>query len=95
MYYFDYSYCVYKDIPTHYLKNSEKVDKTRSRRYGEPIQRIAKLSDELLFQSRIRGKIEGEISYLNPEKTSGFIKGKDSLEYYFSESYIVNDDRKK
>ena len=34
-YAFDYSFCVHHDIPTHYLRNTEKIEKNRSLSEGE------------------------------------------------------------
>lgn len=95
LYSFDYSYCVYKDIPTHYIKNSERIDKSRSRSSGEPIKRIAQLTDELLFQSGIRGRIEGTVSYLDATASSGFAIDSDGNSYFILASDIIKSDRKK
>ena len=95
VYSFDYAYCVYKDIPTHYIKDSEKIDKSRSRIHGEAIQRIAQLSDDLFSQSKIRGKIEGKITILSEEKDAAFIEGDDGKTYFLSKSYILSSERKK
>ncbi len=83
VYSFDYAYCIYQDIPTHYIKNSEKIDKTRSTLIGEPIKRVAQLSDELLIQSEIKGKVEAEITYVSEEGRSGFAKCTDNGISYF------------
>ncbi len=95
IYSFDYAYCIYKDIPTHYVKNSEKIDKSRSRNTGEPIKRIAQLNDELLHQASIIGKIEGTIYYLGTDKTAGFINGTDGEEYFFQKTNIIKADKNK
>lgn len=95
LYSFDYSYCVYKDIPTHYIKNSERIDKSRSRSSGEPIKRIAQLTDELLFQSGIRGRIEGTVSYLDATASSGFAIDSDGNSYFILASDIIKSDLKK
>lgn len=95
IYSFDYSYCVYKDIPTHYIIGSERIDKSRSTLYGEPIQRIAQLSEELLFQSKIIGKIDGTINFLSPEKDSGFAIGSDGKSYFISKDYVIQADKHK
>lgn len=93
IYAFDYAYCVYKDIPTHYTIGTEKIERSRSRKTGEPIKRIAQLSDELIQQASISGKINGTIMYLNDEKSNGFIKGVDGKEYYFSRKRIIKSDK--
>lgn len=95
VYSFDYAYCVYKDIPTHYVKDTEKIDRQRSRTIGEPIKRIAQLSDDLFVQSMLPGKIEGEIIFLNDEKNLGFIKGTNGQEYFFTKANIIKSDTKK
>ena len=41
-YAFDYAYCVFQEIPTHYIKNTEKIDKARSLKNGEWITRMFK-----------------------------------------------------
>ena len=94
-YYFDYAFCVYQDLPTHYIKSTERIDKSRSRITGEPILRIAQLSDELIIQSSLPGKIDGEIKYLGQMNESGIILGADGKEYFFSISNIINVDKKK
>lgn len=95
VYYFDYAYCVYRDLPTHYIKNSSRIDTERSRSKGEPIRRTAQLTDELILQSALPGKIDGSISYLGEDKKSGFIEGADKKTYFFTRSFIIKDDAKK
>lgn len=96
LYAFDYAFCVYKDIPTHYIKNTNKIDKTRSFKTGNIISKTTKLDDDLLLQSNIPGKILGKITYIGTSNTkeSGFITGEDGIEYYFSTSNIIKSDRK-
>lgn len=94
VYSFDYAYCVYKDIPTHCIKNSNKIDKDRSFKTGKAIERISRLSDELIFQASIPGKITGEVIFLgNTKKTVGFIKGENQEEYFFDKSDIIETDK--
>lgn len=96
LYAFDYSFCVYKDIPTHYIKNTNKVDKTRSFKTGNIISKVTKLDDDLIFQSNIPGKISGTVTYIAANNSeSGFITGVDGVQYYFSKSYIIKSDRAK
>lgn len=95
IYNFDYAYCVYKDIPTHYVKGSEKIDKTRSRSIGEPIKRVAQLSDELIVQSSLPGKINGKIDNVFEEIEGGTIMGEDKKKYIFLKAYIIKQDRKR
>lgn len=95
VYSFDYAYCLYRDIPTHYVKDSEKIDKTRSNLSGEPIKRVAQLSDELLIQSDIRGKLEGKIVYLGQGNRSGFVEDTNGTTYFISMDTVIASDRKK
>ena len=70
---FDYAYCVLYDIPTHYTKGTERLDKSRSRASGERIGKVTKITDSLIEQASIIGKIEGEITFLNESSTIGFV----------------------
>lgn len=95
IYSFDYAYCVYRDIPTHYVKDSEKIDRTRSTLTGEAIKRVAQLTDELLFQADIRGKIEGYITFLGDGNRSGFVTDSNGTQYYISMDLVIASDKKK
>jgi hypothetical protein len=92
-YAFDYSYCVLNDMPTHYLKGTEKIDRLRSLRTGEWITRITNINNEIIAQSEISSKIEGEISFLKND--SGFVKGDDGSDYFFSKQYVIETDVNK
>ena len=94
VYAFDYAYCVYKDIPTHCIKNSNKIDKVRSIKTGEPIRRISRLDDDLIFQSNLPGKITGEVIFIGT-KTMGFIKGSDNEQYFFDKNDVIKSDKSK
>lgn len=94
IYWFDYSYCIYADIPTHRQKNSEKIDKTRSKENGEWISTITTITDELLIQANLPGKIDGHISYLNSERTAGFISDGKRDDYFFVPDFIIETDKK-
>lgn len=95
LYSFDYAYCVYKDIPTHYIKGTERIDKTRSLSIGESIKRTAQLSDELLYQAEVPGKIEATITFLDVNQTSGFALDSDGNSYFITASRLIKSDRKK
>ena len=95
VYSFDYVYCVYKDIPTHYIRGSEKLDKTRSNKTGEPIKRIAQLSEEIMIQADIRGKVEGSVVFLSDEGTSGSVRGDDGKDYFLLTQFLIESDRRK
>lgn len=93
IYWFDYSYCVYADIPTHYQYNSEKIARSRSIHEGAWITRITQITDELLLQTSLPGKIEGSITYLNSERTVGFINNGMRDDIFFTRDTIVQSDR--
>lgn len=93
VYEFDYAYCIYKDIPTHYIKGTEKIDKTRSRRNGTLIKRIAQLSDELIAQSDIVGKIIAEVTYIGERGNNGFAITDSGEEYFISTKDIIGNNQ--
>lgn len=92
-YSFDYAYCIYTGLATHFLKGTERIDKLRSRINGEWIERITTLSDELLDHASLPGKIEGIVNWVKDHK--GFIKGDDGEEYFWDASFIIESDRDK
>lgn len=92
-YSFDYAYCLLKNIPSHYITDTEKIDRDRSLETGVWITRVTQLSQEVLEQAELPGKIEGEIQFLRGK--SGFVKSDDGSEYFFLESNIIETDRNK
>lgn len=96
VYAFDYAFCVYKDIPTHNIRNTDKIDKSRSFKTGEPIKRISRLNDELISQANIPGKISGRVTFLgDSDNIAGFITGLDDKQYFFNRSNIIKSDKQK
>lgn len=95
VYQFDYSYCILKDIPTHYVKNTDKVDKTRSEKTGEHIGKITKITDELIEQAGIPGKILGKLIYVNEEYTNGFAIIDDKSEFFITINDVILSDQTK
>jgi hypothetical protein len=93
-YAFDYTYCVFKDIPTHYQKGTQKIDKNRSLTTGEWISRVQKLSDGIIQHANIEQKILGTIDYV--QNDSAFIIS-DSREgtFFLTRSHIISEDSKK
>ena len=91
IYEFDYSYCISKGVPTHVLRDSDRVCKSRSILEGKWVSRVASVSDELLVHANLPGKIEGEITFYNPEGKAGFIDGGDGESYFFEDSSVVDD----
>ena len=92
-YSFDYAYCVLKNVPSHYILDTEKIDRERSLSTGVWITRVTQLNQEILEQAELPGKIEGEIEFLRGR--SGFVKSDDGGQYFFLESNIIETDRTK
>lgn len=93
-YWFDYSYCLFADIPTHYQFGSERIARSRSMSEGEWITTVTKVTDELLLQANLPGKLDGTITYLNTEKTAGFISSGSRGDYFFTNNFVIQSDRK-
>jgi len=92
-YAFDYAYCILQEIPTHYVIGTERIDRLRSLKTGEWITRVTNINEEIIAQSEIPNKIEGEISFLSNEK--GFVRGQDGVDYFFTKQYIIESDSNK
>lgn len=95
VYGFDYAYAVYKEIPTHNIKNSDRIDRLRSRSTGQWINKITTINDNVIEHSRINGKIEGSVDYVGKDNHSGFIIGDDNKSYFFSKDMIIDNDKNK
>jgi hypothetical protein len=91
IYQFDYSYCVAKEIPTHHLNGSDKIDKSRARKTGNWARNIAHISEDLLESAGLPGKIEGTIQIINDKV--GSIKGEDGYDYFLMVEEIVLSDK--
>lgn len=94
VYAFDYSYAVLKDIPTHHYSDSERINRERSVKDGKWIGRVAQISDELLEQAALPGKIEGQIDYVGVN-SAGFIKSDANEQYFFMKSDVIESDQNK
>lgn len=95
IYMFDYAFCVYKDIPTHYLLGTERLDKSRNRKTGQFIKKVTNISETLVVQSILPGKIEGEIVFLNDNRDIGFVKSDEGSECFISRNSVISDDTAK
>ena len=93
VYSFDYAYSVLRDLPTHYIEGSEKQNKERSLESGVWINRVAQISEELIEQAALPGKIEGCISFLHED--TGFIHCDNGNRYFFQNANIFESDRAK
>jgi len=85
---------MYKEIPTHNIKNTERIDKQRSRITGQWINKITTVNDNIIEHSKIAGKIEGIVDYVGNDN-SGFIIGDDKQQYYFNKDMIIDNDKNK
>ena len=92
-YKFDYSYCFTNEIPTHHILGTDKIDRSRSRKLGNWANNIAQISEEIIEQAGLPGKINGEIQFL--ANGAGFIKGNDGNDYYLVFEEIINPEKYK
>lgn len=93
VYSFDYAYSVLRDLPTHHIKGTEKQNKERSLKNGTWITRVSQVSEELIEQAALPGKIEGSIIFVHED--AGFINCDSNERYFFDSSNIISDDRSK
>lgn len=92
-YWFDYAYCLYADIPTHYQFNSERIARSRSKDEGTWISTVTRVTDELIIQANLPGKLDGTITYLNAERTAGFISDGNRDDFFFTTGFIIQSDK--
>jgi cold shock CspA family protein len=95
IYAFDYAYSILKDLPTHYVNGSEKINKDRTLKDGVWISRVAQVSSELIEEAALPGKIEGQVNFLLGERDMGFLECDNGVKYFFEMSSLVESDRKK
>jgi len=86
-------YRVFKNIPSHYVSGTEKIDRDRSLRNGVWITRVTQLNQEIIEQVELPGKIEGEIEFIR--EGSGFVKSDEGGQYFFMKSFVIESDRTK
>lgn len=92
-YAFDYAFAVSKGIPTHRMTDSEKIYRERSITGGRWLTRLATITDELIDQASLPGKMEGSIDYMADE--GGFILSDDGEEFYFQCQDVIQSDKSK
>ena len=92
-YSFDYSYCVLKDLPTHRMKDSDKICQDRSNITGRWLDRFAKINQELIDHATLPGKKDGQFDYI--KDNSGFIISDDSDQFFFTRNGIIESDKNK
>lgn len=92
-YAFDYSFCVNHDLPTHYMRDTERIDKSRSRQTGVWVTRIAQLNETLVKHASLLNKVNGTVSLVS--RQSGFIKEEGTeKEYWFAFQDVISEDQK-
>ncbi|MGP2861142.1 hypothetical protein ACTVMW_03380 [Serratia bockelmannii] len=101
VYSFDFSFCVLKDIPTHRMNDDERVYKERSGDKGRWSSRKAEISQGMIEQASLPGKVEGKIIYYLQDKGNGFVVPDDeyksiaSGEIFFQCQSIIDEDKGK
>lgn len=93
IYAFDYSFCVLKELTTHFLLNSQKVDKERSFNKGNWVTRNVTINEELLIQAEKPGKITGIFKFIGDN--GGFITDEKNIEYLYNIDKIIQSDKMK
>src|SRR5690606_10054075 len=93
VYAFDYAYCVLRDIPTHYQKGSEKINRDRSVADGEWIGRTVQITQDVIDQASLPGKVNGTITYWSGR--GGFILEESGRQFFFLPSDVIESDRGK
>jgi hypothetical protein len=93
IYEFDYAFSIFKEIPTHRMIDSEKVNHLRTNVNGRWLDREATITDEVMLHAAVPGKIEGSIDYM--KGTSGFIVCDHGQEYFFNTSDVIEADKSK
>src|SRR5690606_22720293 len=71
VYSFDYSFCVLKDIPTHHVAGTEKVNRDRTLLDGEWIGRTIQISQDVVNHAAFPGKQDGQICHC--ERVEGLL----------------------
>jgi hypothetical protein len=93
VYALDYAFCVLKDIPTHHIRGTEKIDKERSLAGGEWINRTIQVSRDVIDAASIPGKLDGNIYHWSGN--AGFAKNAAGEEYFFQLSDIIDSDKSR
>lgn len=94
VYAFDYSFCVLKDVPTHHIVGTEKVNRDRTLLDGEWIGRTIQISQDVVDHAAFPGKQEGGVCHWRDGR--GFVKdGVTDEEYFFQADDLIESDRAK
>lgn len=91
VYAIDYAFCVLKDIPTHHIQGTERINKERSLLGGEWIARTIQISRGVIDAAAIPGKLDGQVCHWSDG--SGFIKNAAQEEYFFQIDDVIDSDK--
>jgi hypothetical protein len=92
-YAFDYAYCVLKDIPTHRMIDSEKINRDRTIKNGRWLARVATINQEIIDHAAVPGKLEGNVDFVKGD--AGFITADDGEQFFFIRSDLIEADRRR
>ena len=92
-YAFDYAYCVLKDIPTHRMIDSEKINRDRSNEEGRWLTRTATINQEVIDHAALPGKLEGRVEFIRAD--AGFITSDQGEQFFFMRQDVIDADRRK
>jgi hypothetical protein len=88
IYSFDYAYCVFRDIPTHCLKDCDQIDVNRSLISGKWISKVTLISQKILKDATESAKKEGVVFHI--QKDSGVIKDVLGTPHYWKKCFMVD-----
>jgi cold shock CspA family protein len=84
---FDYVYCIYRNIPTHFYLNAEKINLERSVVNGKWIVIPANIARNFID---LEQKLEGEIIMYNNSKQFGFISYLPKNNLFFHKINVIS-----
>lgn len=93
VYSFDYSFCVLRDLPTHHVTGTEKVNRERTLTDGEWIARTIQISQDVVDHAALPGKQEGDICHWKDGR--GFVKDISGEEFFFQIDDLIDSDKGK
>ena len=89
VYCFDYAYCVYREIPTHFIKGTKKIDPTRSGLKGEPITQVEQILSIEPDGNELEEKIFSEADY----EKSASVKSAFEIARYNKQKFILEPNK--
>lgn len=83
---FDYCYCIYRNVPTHFFLNAEKINKERSLVNGKWIVRPIDIPKNII---NLEARIEGKIKNYNKKEGWGFIYYLPTKDLFFHKVNVI------